>query len=178
MIKYSIKSINALTIEEIQIIAKHLHVEQFSVSDFRQCFSASDFHILTDNDYLVSFARTNYDFNLMIRDHSYSFTEFVGFISIIKGNGYGSKLLTKITQNLKYNNIECIGFCEKPLRPFYEKNNTEILYDKASFIKESVDGVWKPSADDDILCINLSAKNQRFLANLTDENPAFYVENK
>lgn len=178
MINYFIKSINALTDEEIQIIGKHLNMGQFSVSDFRQLFLTSDFHLLTDNEHLVSFARINYDFNLKIGDDSYSFAEFVGFVSITKGNGYGSKLLKKIIQNLINNHIECIGFCEKPLRPFYEKNNIEILYEKASFIKECVDGEWASSTDDDILCINLFSENKELLSNLTEENPAFYVENK
>lgn len=178
MINYTIKSSNALTNEEIQIICKHLNIGQFSASNFRQIFSASDFHILTDNEHLVSFARINYDFNLKIGDDCYGFTEFVGFVSIIKGNGYGSKILKKITQNLIHNQIECIGFCEKPLRPFYEKNSTEILYNKAAFIKEYVDGERTSSTDDDILCINLSAEIKELLSNLTEENLAFYVENK
>lgn len=123
MINYSTKSVDTLTIEQILVIKKYLDMDQFSVSDFRQIFSSSDFHPLTDNMCLVSFARINHDFKLKIGDDYYCFAEFVGFISIIKGKSYGTKLLGEIIKNLIRNHTECIGFCEKPLRGFYEKNN-------------------------------------------------------
>lgn len=176
MLQHSIKSIKTITQEEIQIVGKHLGLAKLSVSDFGNMFSNSDFHILTDNGHLVSFARINHDFNLKIGNNHYSFAEFVGFVSIVKGKGYGSQLLKEIVENLRGKNIECIGFCEKPLRPFYQKNFIESLYDKAPFIKESVDGEWLSATDDDILCINLSEKNKELLWELNNENPAFFFD--
>jgi|SRR6218665_3568625 len=177
MIEYFVKSASNLSKEEIQTIAKHLDMNHISIIEFRETFSSSDFHLLKDNDTLLSFARINYDFILEIDNKHYNFAEFVGFLSIVKRTGNGSKLLMKIIENLKKNDVECIGFCEMPLRSFYEINAIEILYDKASFIKEYVDGEWLSTADDDILSINLSYKNKILLSQLSISKPAFFIEN-
>ena len=73
------------------------------------------------------------------------------------------------------NNIEIIGFCHQELRPFYEKCNVEILYDKAKTIKENIGTEWINSEDDDILIFNVSAKRKEQLSQLSDKNNAYLI---
>jgi GNAT superfamily N-acetyltransferase len=44
-----------------------------------------------------------------------------GIVSVIKGKGYGKKLITAIRQYLKKKKLVGIGFCLKKNIPFYEK---------------------------------------------------------
>ncbi|HYH14392.1 MAG TPA: hypothetical protein VD794_04180 [Flavisolibacter sp.] len=177
MQNYQVKKATHLLPNEINLILSTWDVKEWnslSVTDFRNQFFSSEFHLLLDNSYsIVSFARINFDFKLQIEDQAYSIPEFVGFISVRKGKGYGSMLLENIITNLRARNIEALGFCEKTLRPFYEKCAVPILYNQARFIKEPMNNEWQISDDDDILNLTLSTRTSKLLMSLNDERSAF-----
>ncbi|QPQ50730.1 hypothetical protein H3Z85_15060 [Chryseobacterium indologenes] len=71
--------------------------------------------------------------------------------------------------------METIGFCHTDLRPFYEKCNIEILYDKAKSIKENINSEWVNSDDDDILIFHLSDERKKLLNGLSAQNHAYLM---
>jgi len=144
-------------------------------SSFKTKFKNSEFHFLEIDDKIVSLARINFDFKLEIQKNFYGFAELVGFVSVEKAKKYGSFLLNEIMINLKERGIETIGFCKIKLRPFYEKNNIQILYGKGFLITEFENNEWLNSDDDDILIINTSEENINVLQNLNEQNKAILV---
>jgi len=177
--QYSIKSSKDLSDKEIELILKSWEVEDwFNLDsfDFKIKFENSEFHFLEiDDDKIVSLARINFDFKLEIQKNLYNFAEFVGFVSVEKMKGYGSFLLNKIVANLTERKIETIGFCKMDLRPFYEKNNIQILYGKGIFITEFENNEWINSDNDDILILNTSEENIHILQNLNEQNKAILI---
>ena len=105
----------------------------------------------------------------------YNFAELVGFVAVEKAKRYGSFLLNEIVTNLKKREIETIGFCKMELRPFYERNDIQILYGKGIFITEFENNKWIDSDDNDILIINTSEENINILQNLNKQNKANLV---
>ncbi len=74
--------------------------------------------------------------------------------------GYGAQLVRHFRDHVTLQKMETIGFCHQELRPFYEKCNIEIVYDKAKMIKESIGSEWINSEDDDILIFNVSGREK------------------
>jgi len=77
--------------------------------------------------------------------------------------------------NLKEREIDTIGFCKFELRPFYERNDIQILYGKGIFITEFNNNKWIDSDDDDILIINTSEENINILRSLNEQNKAILI---
>ncbi len=176
--RYSIKRSKDLSDKEIELILKSWEIENWfdlDSFDFKIKFENSEFHLLEIDDRIVSLARINFDFKLEIQKILYNFAEFVGFVSIEKAKKYGSFLLNKIIANLNERKIETIGFCKMDLRPFYEKNNIQILYGKGIFITEFENNEWIDSDDDDILILNDSEENINILQNLNEQNKAILI---
>jgi len=175
---YSIKRSKDLSDKEVELILKSWEIEDWfdlDFSSFKIKFENSEFHLLEIENKIVSLARINFDFKLEIQKKLYSFTELVGLVSVEKTKGYGSFLLNEIVTNLKEREIETIGFCKKGLRPFYERNDIQILYGKGIFITEFDNNEWMDSDDDDILIINTSKENINVLQNLNEQNKAILV---
>jgi hypothetical protein len=61
------------------------------------------------------------------------------------------------------------------LRPFYERNDIQILYGKGIFITEFDNNKWIDSDDDDILIINTSKKTSIYYRSLNEQNKAILV---
>ncbi len=179
MSKHLIKKADQLSDTEITTILTAWEIEEWKSmkkETFREKFKDSMFHLLTDsNDTLLSVARINQTFSLSIKEDVYDFAEFVGFVAIKKNEGFGSGLLQLIKKQAKQNEIQLIGFCKKELRPFYKKNDIELLEDQAFFILEKENGEWIPSTDDDILVLNLSQEQKNLLSGLTKDKPACLV---
>ncbi|PZU86011.1 MAG: hypothetical protein DI529_09185 [Chryseobacterium sp.] len=176
--QYSIKKSEDLSDKEIDLILKSWKIEdwlELDSSAFKMKFEKSEFHLLEIGERIVSLARINFDFKFEIQKNLYSFAELVGLVSVEKAKGYGSLLLNKMVTNLKEKEIETIGFCKKELRPFYEKNNIQILYGKGIFITEFDNNKWLDSDDDDILIINTSEENIDILRSLNKQNKAILV---
>lgn len=176
--QYSIKKSKGLSDKDIDLILKSWEIEDWvnlDSADFKIKFENSEFHFLENDDRIVSLARINFDFRLEIQKNLYNFAEFVGFVSIEKAKRYGSFLLNKIVENLTDRKIETIGFCKKDLRPFYEKSNIQILYEKGIFITEFENNEWIDSDDDDILILNASEENINILQNLNEQNKAILI---
>lgn len=179
MSNYQVKGVEALTAAEIAIILQHWEVaawQHLTPQDFRRQFARSEFHLLTDErSTILSLARINFDFTLRIGNQQYEFAEFVGFVSVQKGRGYGRQLLRHLKGNLQKRGLESIGFCEKDLRPFYQQCQVEILYDKAKAMREYEAGQWLRPSDDDILNIHLPDEKRELLHRLHDGNPAYLI---
>lgn len=140
---------------------------------FRVMFATSEFHVLQDeNGCLLSVARLNFSFGIEVAGEKYCFPEFVGFVSLQKGNGYGTQLLEHLLRNLHDRQVEAIGFCERGLRTFYCKTPITILPDKAPFLVEKG---CQDVSDDDILCLNFSEKHIVLLNNLSENNIGYLV---
>ncbi len=90
--------------------------------------------------------------------------------------GYGRALLMTLLGNLGERGIEAVGFCEKPVRGFYEKCGLPILRDGAKHLREYSNGQWLVPADDDILNLTLSESHWQLLGGLNDQCPAYLVE--
>jgi len=176
--RYSVKRSKDLSDKEIELILKSWEIENWfdlDTSSFKIKFENSEFHLLEIDNKIVSLARINFDFKLEIQKNLYNFAEFVGFVSIEKAKKYGSFLLNKIVANLTERKIETIGFCEMDLRPFYEKNDIQILYGKGIFITEFENNEWIDSDDDDILILSTSEENIHILQNLNEQNKAILI---
>ncbi|MBK1895829.1 GNAT family N-acetyltransferase [Chryseobacterium paridis] len=177
---YSIKKPEELTAQEIETIIALWENEEWmgmEVNDFKILFKDSEFHLLLDLDEkIASVLRLNFDFNLKISDHVYSFAELGGFASVQKGKGNGSQLLQHSMNTIVTRDLQTIGFCLSDVRPFYEKCNVPILYDKAKYIQEKDGGDWVPSEDDDILIIHLSEENNNLFQQLDLQQPAYLIQ--
>lgn len=177
--EYQIKQTNELTETEIEHILQLWDISSWNSmkSDyFRTFFKNSSFHFLLDTDKnILSLIRVNYDFVLEISGIQLPFAEAVGLVAAQKKKGYGAKLVEYFREYVVKNNIETIGFCHQELRPFYEKCNVEILYDKGKTIKENIGSEWINSEDDDILIFNVSAKRKEQLNLLNDKNNAYLI---
>lgn len=176
---YSVKKPGELTESDIKVIIKLWENEEWfglSSDDFKILFKDSEFHLLLDNENkIASILRLNFDFTLKVSENLYSFAEMGGFASLQKGKGHGSQLLQLSIENITKRNLETIGFCFSDLRPFYEKCNIQILYDKAKFIQEKDGNNWIISEDDDILIIHLPEEKKNLLKQLNPEQKAYLI---
>jgi len=169
-----------LTASEIKTILQHWEVKEwlsFSILEFNERFSDSEFHLLADqHSNILCVTRINFDFKIEVNSAAYSISELVGLVSMVKMKGYAKQLIRNIADNLKDRSVECIGFCEKELRPFYEKCDISILYDQAVFLKEKpLSEEFEPHTDDDILDINLSDNIRDLLSGINDENIGYIL---
>ena len=150
--------------------------KDLSPTVFREQFVLSEFHILKNEEgNILSLARIHTEFKIRISQNIYIFHELVGLVSKEEQKGFGKILLQYIINNLQNRGIETIGFCEKSLRPFYQKVGIDILPDQANYLQEFEKGLWVPSSDDDILCIHLSPQNKGLLLSLSQTNSGYLV---
>jgi GNAT superfamily N-acetyltransferase len=160
MYQYERKRAHSLSQDEISTILRHWEVPEWSgltAGEFHETFERSEFYLLRDQDLRVlSLARLNFNFGIRIGGRVFKVAEFVGFVSVEKGKGYGTSLLRHIAADVQLRNIETIGFCEKNVRPFYEKCGIPIYQNKGRYLREKTSRGWVASADDDILDIHLS----------------------
>ncbi|MCS4302111.1 GNAT family N-acetyltransferase [Chryseobacterium sp. BIGb0232] len=177
--KYQIKQANELTDKEIEHILQLWDISVWNTmkpSYFRTFFKDSEFHLLLDShSEILAVIRLNFDFMLEISGQQYGFAEAVGLVSGHRKKGYGALLVQYFKENVTQRNMETIGFCNADLRPFYEKSNIEILYDKAKAIKENEGSEWINSEDDDILIFNISQKEKEQLSILSTQNNAYLI---
>ena len=170
---YEIKNADELIASEIAIIIKSWEQQEWdslTVEEFKEKFSLSEFHLLKNEDgNICCLTHLNFDFKVELKHAVYDICELVGLVSTVKRQGYARQLLQEVVSNLQTRKIECIGFCGKELRPFYEKYNISILYDQAGYLREKVsDGQIDANPDDDILIIFLSDDKYRLLEDLND----------
>lgn len=177
--KYQIKETKDLTENEIEHILKLWDISAWNAMKsayFRMFFKDSEFHFLMDKDEnILAVLRVNFDFTLQIADTEYAFAEVVGLVATHKKKGYGAALVSRFKENVIHRNKETIGFCHSDLRPFYEKCDIEILYDKAKMIKESIGSDWVNSEDDDILIFHTSQERKELLNQLSSQNNAYLI---
>ena len=177
--KYQIKQTKALTEIEIEHILQLWEIPAWSTMnahDFRHLFKDSEFHFLMDSDEnILAVIRLNFDFTLEMMGEQWAFAEAVGLVAAQKKKGYGNQLVRYFREYVLQKNIETIGFCNYELRPFYEKCEIEILYDKAKAIKENVDSEWINAEDDDILIFNVSEERKKLLNQLSAQNNAYLM---
>ncbi|MFZ4927782.1 GNAT family N-acetyltransferase [Chryseobacterium sp. Mn2064] len=177
--KHQIKQTKALTKNEIEQILQLWEIpawKNMNAHDFHHFFKDSEFHFLTDtHEHLLAVIRLNFDFTLEIMGKKLAFAEAVGLVAAQKKKGYGNRLVQHFTEYVIKRNIETIGFCHHELRPFYEKCEIEILYDKAKAIKENVDSEWINAEDDDILIFNVSEERKKLLNQLSAQNNAYLM---
>ncbi len=180
MSHYKVKAAANLRDSDIKTILEIWELadwEGMNPDAFREKFKNSEFHLLKNQSSgILAVARMNFDFKIQINDQTYAYPEFGGFVASPRGKGYGTELLVNVIQNLKARKMEALGFCEKPLRPYYEKCGIQILYDQAKFLREAEQNEWVPSNDDDILDLTLSSTSLQLLKSLNPENLAFLVE--
>ncbi|MGE8432703.1 GNAT family N-acetyltransferase [Chryseobacterium joostei] len=177
--KYQIKQANELTEKEIEHILQLWEVSEWNTMKpdyFRSFFKDSEFHLLLDTtEAILAIIRVNFDFTLKIEGEEYTFAEVVGFVATHRKKGYGSELIQYFMENVRERNMETIGFCHSELRPFYEKFEIEILYDKAKMIMENTGSEWVNSDDDDILIFKVSEERKKLLSQLSTENNAYLI---
>ena len=176
---YQIKKAADLSAGEIAQILHAWDVSEWMAlqeAAFKQHFEQSEFHLLTGPQAsLLTIARINFDFRLRIDNRHYAFAELVGLVSPQQRKGYGSQLLHLLIGNLRERDIEALGFCEQPLRDFYQKCNVRILYDKATYLRELDNDQWVPSTDDDILDMTLSRESIDLLNGLNEQRLAYFI---
>lgn len=179
MRNHVIKRAPELTAAEIGLILHHWEVEAWaalSEAAFKDQFRHSEFHLLTgEGASLLALARINFDFRLEIEGVQHGWAEFVGFVAAQPRRGYGSALLAALVSSLQSRGIQALGFCEEPVRPFYEKCNVHILYDQARYLREKQYDCWGIPPDDDILDLSLSGESRRLLASLHPGKLAYLV---
>lgn len=177
--KYQIKKTTELTEQEIEHILRLWDISAWNTMKaayFQSFFKDSEFHFLVDaGEAILAVLRVNFDFTLNISGEEISLAEAVGLVAAQKKKGYGARLVEYFTENLRERNMETIGFCHTDLRPFYEKCNIEILYDKAKSIKENINSQWVNSDDDDILIFHLSDERKKLLNGLSAQNNAYLM---
>lgn len=177
--KYHIKQTNELTDSDIEHILQLWDISVWNTMKsayFRTFFKDSEFHFLLDShSEILAVFRLNFDFVLEISGTQYVFAEAVGLVAAHKKKGYGAMLVQQFKENVTQKNLETIGFCHADLRPFYEKCNIEILYDKAKAIKEQAGSEWINSEDDDILIFNVSHQVKEQLNTLSEQNNAYLI---
>ncbi len=179
MLTYQIKPAQELSAGEISQVLHAWEVGAWmnlSATAFKQRFAQSEFHLLTDSRAaLLAIARINFDFCLRIDQRRHAFAELVGFVSVWRGKGYGSHLLDLLTGNLRSRQVEALGFCEQPLRGFYQQCNVPILYGQARYVRERDQDKWVASTDDDILDLTLSRESAELLRNLNGQRLAYVL---
>ncbi|AZA80046.1 N-acetyltransferase [Chryseobacterium sp. G0186] len=177
--KYQIKQPNELKETEIEQIIKLWDISEWNTMKpayFRTFFKDSEFHFLLDEEEaILAIMRVNFDFTLRIIEEKHSFAEAAGLVAAHRKKGYGAKLVQYFTENVKRRNLETIGFCHSELRPFYEKCEIEILYNKAKMIKENMGSEWINAEDDDILVFNTSDEKKKMLNQLSTKNNAYLI---
>ncbi|REC46513.1 GNAT family N-acetyltransferase [Chryseobacterium pennipullorum] len=177
--KYQIKEVQELTEAEIEHILQLWDVSEWNTMKstyFRMFFKDSEFHFLLDaRESILAVIRINFDFTLQISGEHYSFAEIVGLIASHQRKGYGAELMKHFKENVTQRNLEAIGFCHSDVRPFYEKCNIEILYDKGGAIKERAGSEWVSSDDDDILIFHTSKERKELLNQLNAQNNAYLI---
>jgi hypothetical protein len=182
MVTYQIKRATELSAGEMGQVLHAWEVQAWmdlSEAAFRQRFAQSEFHLLTGPQAaLLAVARLNFDFCLRIDDRRYAFAELVGFVSPQPRRGYGSRLLDLLTGTLRKRNMEALGFCEQPLRGFYQKCNVPILYGQARYVREMDHDQWVASTDDDILDLTLSPESVALLNGLNGQRLAYLCQNE
>jgi N-acetylglutamate synthase-like GNAT family acetyltransferase len=123
---------------------------------------------------LLSIARINYQFKVMVNEKEYDIGELVGLVSLEILKGHGKLLLSNIANNLAGRQIEAIGFCEKRNTAFYESAGFKVLLDKVKHLRERKDDQWfTPSEDDHIVAIALNDQTLQVFEQISDENPAY-----
>ncbi|MBB5638456.1 hypothetical protein HDE68_004385 [Pedobacter cryoconitis] len=180
MIIYQVKTPAMLSEFEVTTILKHWEVDDwlnFTLKEFNERFADSEFHLLTDKDSnILCVTRINFDFHLELNHVVYRVSELVGLVSVEKMKGHAKRLISDVVLNLKNRGVECIGFCESGLRPFYEKCGTPVLYDQAHYLKEKpLSEEFDHHTDDDILDITLSAHLRNLLTGLNKENIGYIL---
>ncbi len=179
MITYQVKQAQELSAGEIRQVLHAWEVGEWlnlSESAFKQRFAQSEFHLLTGpGNTLLAIARINFDFCLRIDQHRYAFAELVGLVSIQPRQGYGSHLINLLTGTLRGRNVEVLGFCEQPLRGFYQQCNVPILYGQARYVRERDHDQWVTSTDDDILDLTLSRESAGLLSSLNGQRLAYLL---
>jgi GNAT superfamily N-acetyltransferase len=176
---YTIKKSTELTTQEINTILQYWEIEawmQMTEEEFRHAFKDSAFHLLTYNgSEILCLARINFDFSIQVGQQLYRIAELVGLVAAEKGKGYGKALIGHIRDYVENRQIEVIGFCEKELRPFYQKCDVPILYDQAKQLREKKGNEWVSSTDDDVLIIHLSEDSIRLFNSLNTQNLGYLV---
>lgn len=177
--KYQIKQTYELTEQEIEHILQLWDISAWNTMKsafFRTFFKDSEFHFLVDlQQNILAVIRLNFDFMLEISGKPYAYAEAVGLVAAQKKKGYGALLVQYFKENVTQRNMETIGFCHENLRPFYEKCDVEILYDKAKSIKENAGSEWVNAEDDDILLFHISQEKKEQLSTLSTENNAYLI---
>jgi hypothetical protein len=179
MLTYQIKQAQELSAEEINRVLHAWEVQEWlnlSEVAFKQHFAQSEFHLLTGpENTLLAVARIHFDFCLRIDQRRYAFAELVGLVSLQPRRGYGSHLLGLLTGTLRERQVEALGFCERPLRGFYQQCNVPILYDQARYVRERDHDQWVASTDDDILDLTLSRESAALLNGLNGQRLAYLL---
>jgi N-acetylglutamate synthase-like GNAT family acetyltransferase len=172
---YIIKQANEIDSKFIPQILKAWGISEWidmSNEQFVEKFSDSEFHIVLDNNEIVSVLRIYKNFSFNVNEKVYNIPEMVGLVSIVEGRGYGKFLLENMKKNLVERNVECIGFCFEHNRGFYSKCGIEVMEGKAKFFLEEQEDRLVPSEDDDVININLKPETREAIINLTKDNPA------
>lgn len=149
---FFIKSSKDLSDIEIKQILHGWNVEErnhLSPEKFRHEFSGSEFYLLYDNNKLVTFCRRIKNFKFELNGNEYKLSQLAGLVSLNRGKGFAKELMDFTRIHLQAEKIECIGFCKKYNREFYEKCGIEVFPGKASTIVEG---------EDDIVNINLGSE--------------------
>ena len=88
-----------LTVSEVKTILQHWEIKEwlnFTVQEFNERFSDSEFHLLADqNSNILCVTRINFDFKIEVNGAVFSISELVGLVSVVKMKGY-AKRLTRI----------------------------------------------------------------------------------
>ena len=177
---YAVRNPDQLSDAEIKTILDNWDVPDWSdmkPEEFKSRFRKSEFHLLTDSaSNLLSIARINFNFKVKIDNHEYKIAELVGFVAVEILKGYGKILLDRVGANLKYRNIEAIGFCKNKNSTFYENCGLRIFYNSVKFIREMKDGKWfTPTEDDDIFSLTLSESTIPLFEKLSHDHLAYLI---
>jgi predicted N-acetyltransferase YhbS len=94
--------------------------------DNAKAFYDSVVFLLKENEEILAFGRLK-PISIYIDDQEHKVMGIAAIISIIKGKGYGKKLVQEISNYLKTHNLTGIGFCGAHITPFYQKCGFQII---------------------------------------------------
>ena len=88
----------------------------------------STFFFVTTGDQIVAFG-TLIPISIEFNNKMYNILGFCNIISIIKGQGYGKKLISSMIKFVQKSNQTALGFCYSKVSPFYKKCGLNIEKD-------------------------------------------------
>ena len=118
----------------------------------RRNFSEDTFFVLYDENKILSTGRLRPN-SIKFRGKNYQIQGIADIVSVIKGKGYGKKIMRTMHKHLNNTGEIGMGFCMRENSPFYRKSGLKIAANLAQrFVyKNSKGKLVRGSTDNDVI---------------------------